>query len=227
MKQVKHIKLSPNMMNADIGALTDTLALFEKHGIDHLHINIMDGIFAPGFMLGIDYCRQLRSLTGIPLDFHFLVVDPEPKIAWFEPRPGDYVSIHAESTKHLHRAIQNVKETGAKALVALNMATPLSAIEYVMEDIAGASLMLVNPGYGDQSYNPDSLRKFRDLRALANARGLEKFEIQADGIITFDNMADIVDAGADFIVLGPSTAFSKSIPPDEAMLKIKAIVGRK
>jgi len=215
------IKLSPSMMCADIGALKETLDLFEKHEIDYLHIDVMDGVFVPNLMLGTDYCRRLRELTSIPLDIHLMIVDPEPKIAWFDPQPGEYVSVHAESTKHLHRAIQKVKSTGARALAALNPATPLSALEYVLEDADGALLMLVNPGYAGQALIPDTLRKIAELRALASSKGLDDFVIQVDGNISFESAPLVVEAGADFLVLGSSAFFTKDMPLEEAILKFK------
>jgi len=211
------------MMCADIGALRETLALFEKHGIDALHIDVMDGVFVPNLMLGTDYCRRLRDLTSIPLDIHMMVVNPEPKITWFEPRPGEYVSVHAESTKHLHRAIQTVRATGAKAIAALNPATPLSSIEYVLEDADGALLMLVNPGYAGQTLIPEALRKIKELRALTDSKRLSDFMIQVDGNIGFDNAPGIIEAGADFLVLGSSSLFSKDLTLEEALIKLKEL----
>ena len=221
---MKKIKLSPSMMCAGVDELAETLALFEKHGIDHLHIDVMDGVFVPNIMLGTEYVKRLRGLTDIPLDIHLMVVDPEPKIAWFEPRPGEYVSVHAESTKHLHRAIQAVKATGANAIAALNPATPISAVEYVLEDVSGVLLMLVNPGYAGQALIPDTLRKIKELRALADARGLRGFEIQVDGNVGFGSIAGMTSAGADFLVLGSSSLFTKEFPREDAILKIKEII---
>jgi len=218
---VKQIKLSPSMMCADIGALKETLSLFKKHGIDYLHIDVMDGVFVPNLMLGTDYCRRLRGLTDIPLDIHLMVSDPEQKIAWFGPKPGEYVSIHAESAVQLHRAIQNVKATGADVLVALNPATPLAVLDYIMEDISGALLMLVNPGYAGQRLIPETLRKVRELRALAEARGLRDFLIQVDGNVGIGNIPEIISAGADFLVLGTSCLFTEGLPLEEAILRIR------
>ena len=211
-------------MCADIGNLREALTLFEKYGIDYLHIDIMDGVFVPNIMLGTDYCRRLRLLTGIPLDVHLMIADPEPKIAWFDPKPGEYVSVHAESTKHLHRAIQTIKASGANALAALNPATPLSAIKYVLEDIDGVLLMLVNPGYAGQALIPDALRKITELRALTETMGLSDFVIQVDGNIGFDNAQQIIEAGADCLVLGTSSLFSKDIKLEEALMKLRSAV---
>jgi len=211
------------MMCADIGALRETLALFEKHGIEYLHIDVMDGVFVPNLMLGTDYCKRLRDLSSIPLDIHLMTVNPEPKIAWFEPRPGEYVSVHAESTKHLHRAIQTIKATGAKALAALNPATPLSAVEYVIDDLDGVLLMLVNPGYAGQTLIPDTIRKISELRALAEAKNLKDFVIQVDGNISFENAPQVIRAGADFLVLGSSSIFTKEMTLEEAILKFKEL----
>ena len=221
---MKRIKLSPSMMCADIAALGDTLALFEKHGVDYLHIDVMDGVFVPNLMFGPEYCRRLRKLTDIPLDIHLMIIEPEPKITWFEPAPGEYVSIHAESTKHPHRAIQTVKASGANALLALNPATPLSVAEYLMDDIAGVLLMLVNPGYAGQALIPAALRKVSELRSLADAKGLSDFVIQVDGNIGFGNAREIIDAGADFLVLGSSSVFSKDLPMEEAILRLKSTI---
>jgi ribulose-phosphate 3-epimerase len=209
------------MMCADIGALRETLAIFEKYGIDYLHIDVMDGVFVPNLMLGTDYCARLRALSSIPLDIHLMITNPEPKIAWFDPQPGEYVSVHAESTKHLHRAIQIIQKTGAKALAALNPATPLSAAEYVMEDVSGVLLMLVNPGYAGQKLIPETLRKIKELRAMADAKNLKDFEIQVDGNVGFDNVKEITDAGADFLVLGSSAIFRRDLTLEEAIQKLQ------
>ena len=217
-----HIRLSPSMMCADIGLLRETLAIFEDNGIDYLHIDVMDGVFVPNLMLGTEYCRKLREMTDIPLDIHLMVTDPEPKTAWFEPGPGEYVTVHAESTKHLHRAVQTVKATGAKALVALNPATPLSAVEYVREDISGVLIMLVNPGYAGQALLPDMIRKVGEMRSYATAAGLDGFEIHVDGNIGYGNVREIVSAGADCLVLGTAGIFSPGLPLEEAILKMKA-----
>jgi len=217
------VKLSPSMMCSDIGALRETLTIFEKYGVDYLHIDVMDGVFVPNLMLGAEYCRRLRALTNIPLDIHLMIVEPEPKIAWFEPSPCDCVSVHAESTKHLHRAIRIVKSTGARALAALNPATPLSAVEYVMDEADGVLLMLVNPGYAGQTLVPDSLRKIKDMRELAISGGRGNLTIEVDGNISFDNMGRIVCAGADLLVLGSSSLFSPDLTLEEAFKKINTI----
>ena len=221
---IKHIKLSPSMMCADAGSLKETLLLFEEYGIDALHIDVMDGVFVPNLMLGSEYCRQLRKLTSIPLDIHLMITNPEPKIAWFEAKEGDYVSVHVESTNHLHRAVQTIKATGANALVALNPSTPLSVIEYVMEDVSGVLLMLVNPGFAGQKLIPETMRKIRDMRALADQKGLKDFEIQVDGNIGFENTPEIIDSGADFLVLGTSSIFTSSMNLDEAIVKFKSVI---
>jgi ribulose-phosphate 3-epimerase len=225
MKTIKkHIKLSPSMMCADIGALKETLILFEKNNIDYLHIDVMDGVFVPNLMFGSDYCKQLRKLTSVPLDIHLMITNPEPKIIWFEPGAGEYVSVHAESTKHLHRAVQTVKATGAKALVALNPATPVSAVEYVMEDISGALLMLVNPGYAGQALIPETLRKISELRSFADSKGYKDFEIQVDGNVSFARIPELIEAGADFLVLGSSGLFRNDMSLEEALSKLRGII---
>ena len=130
-------KLAPSMMCVDYRTLPQTLALFEENGVEYLHIDIMDGVFVKNYTLGTDFCRVMREMTSIPLDIHLMITEPEWKIDWFKPQPGEYVSVHAESTDHLQRALAAVKSCGAKAMAALNPATPLYVLDYVLDDIDG------------------------------------------------------------------------------------------
>ena len=220
---MKKIKLSPSMMSADISALRETLAVFEKHGIDYLHIDVMDGAFVPNLMLGTEYCKKLRKMTDIPLDIHLMIMEPEAKIAWFESQPGEYVSVHVESTKDLRGAVHAIREAGAKPLAVLNPATPISAAEYILDDVDGALLMSVNPGYAGQAFIAETPDKVRSLRMQTEARGLTDFVIQVDGGVSFDNMETIIDAGADFLVIGSASAFVKGMEVEDAIVRSKGI----
>ena len=138
--------LAPSMMCAQIDKLDETLCAFEKAGIEYLHIDVMDGCFVPNLMLGTDYVKQLRKLTSIPLDIHLMITEPEKKISWFDFQPGEFVSVHHESTKNWRQALQMVRDAGAKPLAAINPPTPVSVLEDVIDLIDGVLVMTVNPG---------------------------------------------------------------------------------
>lgn len=203
-------QLAPSMMCADYRTLGETLGIFEKTGIEYLHIDIMDGVFVKNFTLGTDYCRILRKMTSIPLDIHLMITEPEWKIDWFEPRPGEYVSVHAESTNHLSRALEKIKATGAKAMAALNPATPLSALDYILDEIDGVLIMTVNPGFAGQKMIPATLTKISDTRRYLDERGYSHVEIEVDGNVSFENAVKMSRSGADLFVCGSSSVFSGS-----------------
>jgi ribulose-phosphate 3-epimerase len=217
------------MMCADIGKLAETLRIFEETGVDYLHIDVMDGSFVPNFQLGADYVKQLRRLSRIPLDIHLMIERPEDKIGWFEPQAGDYVSVHAESTHHLQRSLQRIRDCGAKPMVALNPATPLSALNWVWDDIDAVLIMTVNPGYAGQKLIPQTLPKIMQCRARANEANREDIEIEVDGNVSLLNAVKMADAGADIYVLGSSCLFAssnaaESLPLDKAVERFRKTV---
>ena len=201
-------KLSPSMMCADPMKLSDTLGDFQKCGVEYLHIDVMDGEFVPNFTLGTDYCRILKKHTDIPLDIHLMINDPENKLSWFDFGEGDYVSVHVESTKHLQRALSIIKSRGAKPMVAINPATPIEALEYVLDDICAVLVMTVNPGFAGQKMIPATLDKIRKLREYLDARGYAGVEIEVDGNVSFTNAVLMKQAGANIFVGGTSSVFS-------------------
>lgn len=194
--------ITPSMMCADIGALRETLAVFERCGIEYLHIDVMDGEFVPNLQLGTAYVRQLRRLSRIPLDLHLMIERPEDKLEWFDLQPGEICSIHAESTRHVQRALARVRDKGARPFLALNPATPLSAAEEVVPDLEGLLLMTVNPGYAGQTLIPQTLDKIR--------RASERFglPVMADGNVSFEHAAAMRRAGTSLFVAGSSSVFA-------------------
>lgn len=217
-------KISPSMMCADILAMKETLAAFERNGIEYLHIDIMDGQFVPNFTLGTDYCKRLHEATTIPLDLHLMIEDPEQKLGFFPIRAGDYVSIHAESTRHLQRALAQIRALGAKPMVAINPATPLCAIEQVLDDIDGVLVMTVNPGFAGQKLVESTLEKIRDLRDLLDAYGYEQVEIEVDGNVSFENAVRMKEAGANIFVAGTSSVFRPDLTLDEGIQKLRSLL---
>ena len=184
----------------------------------------MDGHFVPNFTLGTDYCRILKANTSIPLDIHMMVENPENCLDWFAFGEGDYVSVHVESTRHLQKTLAKIREKGAKAMVALNPATPISAIENVLDDIDAVLIMTVNPGFAGQKLIPATLAKITAMREYLDARGYERVEIEVDGNVSFENAAKMNAAGANIFVAGTSSVFTKAFPLSEGIAKLREVI---
>lgn len=202
-------ELSPSMMCVDFGKLQETLDTFARTGVEYLHIDIMDGEFVPNFTLGVDFCQKLRKMSNIPLDIHLMITKPENKLEWFAPQPGEYVSVHWESTVHMQRALAKIKSFGTKTMVALNPATPITVVEEVLDDLDAVLLMTVNPGYAGQKLIPASIDKIRRMRAFLDEKGYSHVQIQVDGNVSFENAVKMRAAGADIFVGGSSSVFFK------------------
>ena len=213
-------QIAPSMMCADYRTFADLLATFEKENIEYLHIDVMDGVFVKNFTLGTDFCRRLREMTSIPLDIHLMITEPEWKIEWFAPRPGEYVSVHAEATGHLQRALAKIRDFGAKPMAALNPATPLSVLDYVLDDIDAVLLMTVNPGFAGQKLIPQTLQKITDCRHYLDSRGYSHVEIEVDGNVSFANAEKMHAAGANLYVAGSSSVFC---PEDSIAANIRKL----
>ena len=197
------------MMCCDFLHMGDQLKIFEKRGIDLLHIDIMDGSFVPNFALGTDFVKQLKRATEIPLDIHLMTEAPERHIQSFPIGEGDYVSIHYETTRHLQRVLQALKEMGAKTLLALNPSTPVELASDVLDDLDGLLIMTVNPGFAGQKMIPHSIDKIARARAFLNTCGRGNMEIEVDGNVSIPNALRMRDAGANIFVAGTASVFGK------------------
>ena len=216
--------LSPSMMCADLINLGQTLRVFESSGTEYLHIDIMDGHFVPNITLGTDFCSMLKKNCRIPLDIHLMIEKPEDKLSWFDFGAGDIVSVHAESTVHLHKAVAAIKERGAMAFAALNPATGINSLDHVLDDIDGAVVMAVDPGFAGQRMIPSSLIKIKKLRAYFDANGKTDALIEVDGNVSFANAASMKKAGADIFVAGTSSVFSKELTLEEGISRMREIL---
>lgn len=210
------MKLSASMMCANYLNLSKDLEELEKAKIDYLHIDVMDGEFVPNFQLGTDYVKALRNASKIPIDIHLMVNRPENHIESFGLLPGDIMSVHQETTRHLQRTLRLIKDHGAMASVAINPATPLSVLDYVLEDIDVVLIMTVNPGFAGQKLVPSTIQKISDTRIYLDNKGYSNITIEVDGNCSFDNVPRMSKAGAQIFVVGSSSVFNKNFTITEA-----------
>ena len=200
-------KLSPSMMCCDFFNLREQVTAFENENADLLHIDVMDGNFVPNFTLGTGFVKQLKDNTKIPLDIHLMIENPERMLDLFDFGAGDYVSIHYETTKHLQKALQAIKRRGAKALLAINPATPVEVAIDVLDDIDGLLMMTVNPGFAGQKMIPHSIDKIKRARQFLSDNGKPSYEIEVDGNVSIPNAIMMKEAGANIFVLGTAALF--------------------
>ncbi len=217
-------KLSPSIMCVDFFELKETIKEFERLGIEYLHIDIMDGHFVSNYTLGTDFAKELKKNSSIPLDIHLMVENPENVINWFEFSEGDYVSVHAESTRHLQKALAAIREKGGKPMVAINPATPICMIENVLDDIDAVLVMTVNPGFAGQKLVKSTLKKISDLRKYLDENGYSHIEIEVDGNVSFENARLMSEAGANIFVAGTSSVFNKDFSLEYGVDKIRKCI---
>lgn len=217
--------ISASMMCADLVNLKETLRIFEEEQVDYLHIDVMDGAFVPNFGLGVDYIRSLRELTKIPLDIHLMVRDPEYKLQWIGIQKDDIVSIHYESTFQVQRALDWLEPFGCRKFLAINPATPIYAIEEVLDYIDGVNLLMVNPGFAGQKIVESTLKKAAKLQQFLVEHGKEDLIFEADGNITLEHAKQLRAIGADMFVAGTSSVFMGKVEEyRDNIKKLKAVI---
>lgn len=204
-------EISASMMCSDLVDLRETIEIFEKNGIERLHIDMMDGNFVPNFGLGVDYIRGLRKLTSIPLDIHLMVKDPEYKLQWIGIHKTDIVSIHYESSFQVQRVLDWLKPFGCKRFLAINPATPVSSLEEVLDYIDGINLLMVNPGFAGQKIVPSTIKKAEKVMNLLKSVGREDIIMEVDGNITPENAKILRNIGASMFVAGTSAIFKGDV----------------
>ena len=213
--------ISPSLMCASIANFRETLDTFDKEEIELLHVDVMDGEFVPNLQLGTAFIEQVREMSGIPLDIHLMINRPEDKLDWFGIRPGEWVSVHYEATSHVQRALARIKDRGAKAVLALNPATPLCVLEDVLDNLDGVLIMTVNPGFAGQALIPAALGKIERLRNMLDERGKSGVLIEVDGNVSFENGTRMSEAGANVFVAGSSSVFRKDMTLSEGIKKLR------
>jgi len=196
------IKIAASILSADFGRLGEQVRDAETAGADWIHVDVMDGHFVPNMTIGPLVVQALRPITALPLDAHLMIEKPERLIPAFAEAGVDSVTVHVETCPHLHRTICQIKELGIKAGVTLNPATPLVAVEEILPEVDLVLVLSVNPGFGGQSYIPNSTARIARLRNMLDERGLTEVELEVDGGIKPHNAAEIAAAGATVLVVG-------------------------
>jgi ribulose-phosphate 3-epimerase len=195
------VKIAPSLLAADFARLGEEVRAIEAAGADWLHLDIMDGHFVPNISFGPGLVKALRKHASIPFDVHLMIAPADPYLAAFAEAGADLISLHPEAGPHLHRSLQTIRGLGKKAGVVLNPATPVAAVETVLDLTDLILVMSVNPGFGGQSFIRSQLSKIAALRAMIDASGRE-IALQVDGGVTAETARDCIAAGADVLVAG-------------------------
>lgn len=201
--------LSPSILSADFSRLGEQIRELDEAGAQYVHIDVMDGMFVPSISFGMPVIRSIRGCTDRIFDVHLMIEEPGRYIDELAEAGADLITVHAESCRHLDRTIEKIKEKGLLAGVALNPATPVSAISCVLEKVDMVLIMTVNPGFGGQKLIPYTVEKVRELRKIVDEQGL-KTDIEVDGGVNLSNVGELMDAGANIIVAG-SAVFSGDV----------------
>ena len=216
---MKHL-LAPSLLAADFTRLHEAVDLVENSEADWYHLDVMDGSFVPNISFGMSIIKQLRAISKKPFDVHLMMVKPEKYIAQFREAGADVITVHYEACPHVHRTLAQIRETGAKAGVAINPGTPVSVLEDVLDEVDLVLLMSVNPGFGGQKFIYNTLKKIEQVKERLITRNLSA-KIEIDGGVGLQNAEAILKAGADVLVAGSSVF--KAENPKEAITRLKEI----
>jgi ribulose-phosphate 3-epimerase len=193
--------VAPSILSADFAALGRDIAAAERGGADLIHVDVMDGHFVPNITIGPPVVRAIKRIATRPLDVHLMIEEPDRYIEEFIAAGASMVSVHVEAVPHLHRSVTHIKKLGAKAGVVLNPSTPAALLEDIAPDVDFVLVMSVNPGFGGQSFIPNTLKKLQRVRAVLSAAG-SSAPIEIDGGIGLENVSAVVAAGANILVAG-------------------------
>jgi ribulose-phosphate 3-epimerase len=218
------VKIAPSILSANFLKLGEEIKAAEDAGADILHIDIMDGHFVPNITIGSSIVELIRKITSLPLDVHLMIEEPDKYLRDFIKAGADYLTVHYEASVHLHRTVHWIKESGVKAGVSLNPATPIWSLEHILPDADIVLLMSVNPGFGGQDFIPHTIDKIKMLKKLLSEKGLSTF-IEVDGGVKLNNAADIISAGADILVMG--SAFFNSKDYGTTIKQFREILGNR
>jgi ribulose-phosphate 3-epimerase len=214
--------IAPSILSADFNRLGEEVHAVEADGADWIHADVMDGHFVPNITFGPLVVAAVRKITRLPIDVHLMIENPDRYIQAFAEAGANWISVQVETCPHLNRAVQQIKEAGAKAGVVLNPSTPLSALDWVLEYADYVLIMSVNPGFGGQAFIGNSLEKIRRLRRMIDERGVSTL-IEVDGGIKENNIGEVSEAGADVFVAGSAIFGQKDYR--QVIARFKEIIG--
>jgi ribulose-phosphate 3-epimerase len=217
------IKLAPSILSADFARLGEQIDEVARAGADYIHVDVMDGHFVPNISIGAPVVASIRSVTDLPLDVHLMIEHPERYISQFVNAGADIITVHVEASPHLQGTIRAMKELGVKVGVSMNPATPIGAVEEFLRQVDLVLVMSVNPGFGGQSFIPETLPRIASIRKILDDRGLSA-ELEVDGGINAENALEIVKAGADVLVAGNSI-FKAKEGISQAMQRLREATG--
>ncbi len=222
MKPAGHVQIAPSLLSADFARLGEAVAQAERGGADMIHVDVMDGHFVPNITMGPPILKSLARIARVPIDVHLMIENPDRFVEAFVEAGAGSITVHVEAVVHLHRVVHFIKGLGVRAGVALNPATPVTALEQIAGDVDYVLVMTVNPGFGGQTFIPRSESKVRAVRDLLRREG-SSAPIEVDGGIDVRTAPRIVAAGADILVAG--NAVFGSPDPERAIRDLRAAAG--
>lgn len=214
------MKVAPSILSADFANLLEDVKKIERGGADYIHVDVMDGHFVPNISFGAPVMKCLNGKTTVPYDVHLMIENPDAYIDDFVTPQTEYITVHQEASRHLHRTIQKIKGHGIKAGVAINPATPVSTLSCIFEDVDLVLIMSVNPGFGGQKFIKGAVAKVEELARIKREKGYD-FAIEIDGGVTEENIEMLAEAGVEIAVAG--SAVFKAPSPEEMVTKLKEV----
>ncbi|WP_026986944.1 ribulose-phosphate 3-epimerase [Fodinicurvata fenggangensis] len=200
----QHTRISPSILSSDFAALGQEVRAISEAGADYIHVDVMDGHFVPNITIGPSVVKALRPHSDLPFDVHLMISPVDPYVEAFAEAGADIITVHPEAGPHVHRTLQLIKSLGKKAGVSINPGTPLATVKPLMEEVDLILVMSVNPGFGGQSFIPESLRKLESLRRMIDDSGRD-IDLEVDGGINLETAPQAIAAGADVLVAGTAT----------------------